>query len=687
MPREQTTPAVLANGGLVLAASAALLASGLAGSVGSLLRFLILVVVLVWVPGAILLDLARVRARVLDDLALSLVAGTAAAAAAYWLTARMGARSLFFLWPAGCVAGACWGWRRQVERFVGLGTALRRWATLAALALLALSLAPYTFLPLFYSNLAPLPDGGLTFYHLPDLVLHASVAQEVSHAIPPAVPFLPGHTASYHYTMDLLPAVFGVGGVALADGCVRLVPTLLTVTTVLCVYALSRDWLGSTGGAALAALLTVVGEDFSWIPGGLLGQGVPWAAAYFGMPTTASLYMLNPMLPALGVLAAVLLCLRYWLRGEKGAWLVLGAGLVVVLAQYKVFTAVHLLAGLGLAGVFAWIRGRDRRLLAFVALAGALLLPSAFFLWSGGAPTRVQLLLQPWPYIPGFLARVGLWDSPWLAPLRAAQAGSFDALGLAQYFFIGVLGYLIGSMGVRCLALPSVLRAGKEDPLRLAVAVFVLLGPLLTLTCAVVVPGLPPSQQYNNAVWFYVQAKYLMWLFVVEVLRRWTVSLAPAAKTLVWGLAVAASLASGLQYFGYQLAVREQARLSPALMEVIHALRNGARAGDVVWAREYVTEPAVSLAPVHGLSLDVFPYLVLDAAAIGRGRAEQGGFWARWQRGQLDTGPLARWKVRYVVADRLDGPAPPAAPSGPSLRPLLENHEFVLYEVEPAGGG
>jgi hypothetical protein len=251
-----------------------------------------------------------------------------------------------------------------------------------------------------------------------------------------------------------------------------------------------------------------------------------------------------------------------------------------------------------------------------------------------------------------------------------------------------VLGYLIGSMGLRCLALPSILRAWKEDPLRLAVAAFVLLGPLLTLTCAVVVPGLPPSQQYNNAVWFYVQAKYLMWLFVVEVLRRRAAALVPPAKTLLWGVALAASLASGVQYFAYQLAVGQQARLSPALMEVIQALRRQARAGEVVWSREDVTQPVVTLTRCHGLSLDIFPYLVLDAAAIGQARAAQEGFWERWRAGQFDPEPLARWGARYVVADRLEGPAPPGALLGSKLRlrQLLENQEFALYEVEPAGG-
>jgi hypothetical protein len=653
--------------------------------VAELAVFPVLVLALVWVPGAVILDLTRVRVRPLDDVALSLTAGTAAAAAAYWLTARLGLRDLFLVWPVLALAAASVGWRRQRERLLAFRDAFHRKTTLVPIALVLLSLVPYTFLPLFYSNLRPLPDGGLTFYNLPDLVLHASLSGELTRTIPPGWPYLAGYPATYHYAMDLIPAVFGAGGLSVLDGCVRFVPTLLTTSTVLCLYAIGRDWLGSPGGAAAATVLAFFGEDFSWIPGFLHGQGVPWATAYFGMPTIVSLYMLNPMLPALGVLAAVLLCLRHFMRGEAGGWLPLGASLVLALAEYKVFAAMHLLAALGIAAVVVFWRDRDRRLLAFVALSGLMLVPTALALSAGGMATRVQILLRSWPYVPGSLVRVGLWDAPWLAPLRAAAEGVFDLPGFAQYLFVGVLGYVLAVMGVRSIALVTVLRALREDALRMALALFVLLGPLLTLTCSIVVPGLPPTEQYNNAVWFFVQAKYMAWLFAVEVLRRWGSTLAAPARTLLWASALGMALASGAQYFAYQLAVRQQLTLTPALMEVVRTLEAKVRPGEVVWAPEHVTQPVVSLTPAHGLSLDIFPYIVRKPRTIAETRAAQERFWTLWRRGAFDAEPLVAWKARYLVADRLDGPPPSGAWSGARLRlrPLLENREYTLFEVAP----
>ena len=111
--------------------------------------FPVLVLALVWVPGAVILDLSRVRVRPLDDVALSLTAGTAAAAAAYWLTARLGLRDLFLVWPVLALAAASVGWRRQRERLLAFRDAFHRKTTLVPIALVLLSLVPYTFLPLF----------------------------------------------------------------------------------------------------------------------------------------------------------------------------------------------------------------------------------------------------------------------------------------------------------------------------------------------------------------------------------------------------------------------------------------------------------------------------------------------------------------------------------------------------------
>src|SRR4029453_8308696 len=176
---------LLVNVALVLVTVAGLAAAGLAPSWGSLLLFAALVAVLVWVPGVAILDLARVRTRALDDLALSLVLGVVGSVGAYWLAARLGLRPLFLAWPVASLALAYRNRTRQRERLRALANALQCPTTAILLAVVALSLAPYTFLPLFYSNLRPLPDGGFAFYSMPDLVLHASLSGVLRGTTPP----------------------------------------------------------------------------------------------------------------------------------------------------------------------------------------------------------------------------------------------------------------------------------------------------------------------------------------------------------------------------------------------------------------------------------------------------------------------------------------------------------------------
>ncbi|MFI4946599.1 MAG: hypothetical protein ACHP85_25190, partial [Burkholderiales bacterium] len=120
---------LLVNAAIVLVTVAGLAAAGLAPSWGSLPLFAALVALLVWVPGVAILDLARVRTRALDDLALSVVLGVVGSAGAYWLAARLGFRPLFLAWPAASLALAYRNRTRQRERLRALADAMQRPAT------------------------------------------------------------------------------------------------------------------------------------------------------------------------------------------------------------------------------------------------------------------------------------------------------------------------------------------------------------------------------------------------------------------------------------------------------------------------------------------------------------------------------------------------------------------------------
>ncbi len=78
--------------------------------------------------------------------------------------------------------------------------------------------------------------------------------------------------------------------------------------------------------------------------------------------------------------------------------------------------------------------------------------------------------------------------------------------------------YFVGSLGIRIIGIPLLLKTLRfprfESPLKFLIAVFVLVGFLLFPILKITPVDFPDG--YNNAVWFYVQSKYFMWLFVVE---------------------------------------------------------------------------------------------------------------------------------------------------------------------------
>ena len=102
---------------------------------------------------------------------------------------------------------------------------------------------------------------------------HIAIANELTHTIPPQAPMFSGHPLTYHYGMDLAAAMFAnATGLNTRDLTLRFVPTLFLALSMLSVFCFSRTWLGSGYFAVLAVFLVFFGEDFSFIPGLLLGR-------------------------------------------------------------------------------------------------------------------------------------------------------------------------------------------------------------------------------------------------------------------------------------------------------------------------------------------------------------------------------------------------------------------------------
>ena len=124
-----------------------------------------------------------------------------------------------------------------------------------------------------------------------------AIANELTHSIPPQAPVFAGRPLNYHYGMDLAVAMFAnATGLETPDLLLRFVPTLFLALSMLSVYCFASAWLESGYFGVLVVFFVFFGEDFSFIPGLLLGEKGDWSVRFFNVPSVLSLFYTNAML-------------------------------------------------------------------------------------------------------------------------------------------------------------------------------------------------------------------------------------------------------------------------------------------------------------------------------------------------------------------------------------------------------
>ncbi len=118
--------------------------------------------------------------------------------------------------------------------------------------------------------------------------------------------------------------------------------------------------------------------------------------------------------------------------------------------------------------------------------------------------------------------------------------------------------YLVGSLGMRVIGVPAILKAiFRPDPksaLRFVLAVFVVIGLVIALTCNFTLAGWSPAYNQVSAT-FLGQSNYVAWIFAVEVLQtlyRWAVARGIYPGLAAAGIvttAVALSVPATVQHF------------------------------------------------------------------------------------------------------------------------------------------
>ncbi|MHB1133472.1 MAG: hypothetical protein ACYC4L_13965 [Chloroflexota bacterium] len=663
-----------------------------------------LAIVLTWYcPGSALLHLLRLAGLpTLDRTALALLAGMAISTSVYGLGQSFAAG-----WLLGVLVAASVG--LEARRLAGTG--LRRpsraqaGSALLVLALVCLPLIKMALPGVGFRAYSFTPDGGFAFPLTPlDVLFHLALAQELTHANAPQVPFLAGIPLHYHYAMDLQAAMFAnLLGISPVDLTVRFLPALLTSLLALVSFCLGRQWLRSQRWGALVALLVLLGDDLSFVPylaGTLLAPEVGWSPYFFSLSTagmTAAVFAINPMLPALCLLLGGLLATMHYLERSERRWLVPAGLLFAALSQYKVFTWAQVLAALGLAAALLWVWGRDRRLLGLWGVTCLLSLP---WLWpsyswfaEGGANT-FALSWHAWPRFPaeGQLGQfVGLMLGAEAGSWFASGVGNIEAARLALWGLVPV--YLVGALGTATVGVPALLRnlyrSGEREPMRVFAAIFAVLGPLLTLTWTVTPQGYDAEGQFNNSAWFLLGAEFVLWLPAVEGLRSLVRRTRPSNQRIRVGIFVALSMLSTLLLL-MGILRHSTPPLAPGAAEAVAFLQRACTAGEPVLSSQEMALPIVTLTRCRvPIAVNVFETSFARPEERQRRLAQRDGFWAQWREGHLDEGTLREYGVAYLVIENSNPGywARPSSPAGPNdtatpLRSVFRNEQYTVMAVD-----
>lgn len=657
--------------------------------------FVVAIILLAYVPGKLLLIALKRTLSPLEDVTLACFLGLIVSGLAYWLITYAHQARFFLVWPLMTAAVFVWVYTKTKWRHSPTpaspspesATVVCDRSVLALAGVIALGIIVLAFLPFYYTNLTPRGDGTMRAYPVPDVILHIAIANELTHTIPPQAPHFSGHPLSYHYGMDVAVAMFAnVTRLNTRDLTLRFVPTLFLALSMLSVFCFSRSWLRSGYFGALVVFLVFFGEDFSFVPGLLLGENIDWSLRYFSVPPAVlPLFYTNPILPGMGLLFAGLFCLQRYLQDRSGTWLFLTALVFVALIEVKIFTAAQIMCSLGVAAVLYLVAYRNSNLFKVAAWTAALATPLVWpVLLKNKSEANVVMKFEPGLYVSQAIEAIGIKDrlSGWLA---------FAAVALPIY--------LVGTLGLRVIGAPGILNAifrpNPKSALRFILALFVVLGLLIALMFSITPAGW--TFRYNPVSGtFLVQSKYVAWLFAVEVLQtlyrcavgRGVYSSVAAAATMA--IAIGLSVPATLQHFIYwrnpdhlfgdrKPFGKQLQSYDAETLAVADFLMKDAQPGDVVLCGDEL------LAPILSLTNCRVPSGIFAQAAVARSdythrESAVKLFWKDWRLGKVQQDLLREAGVRYIVVRKTSEGLSATIPV--IITNVFENSEFTVFKVD-----
>jgi hypothetical protein len=207
--------------------------------------------------------------------------------------------------------------------------------------------------------------------------------------------------------------------------------------------------------------------------------------------------------------------------------------------------------------------------------------------------------------------------------------------------------------GVRILAVGEfaalVRRPPREHVMGWVLMMFVLIGPLISLTSAIVPRG--TDRYYNNAIWFLVQSKYVAWIPATSILLLlWTRWRTVLPRLVLISLVAAGSLPSTIQFLVWVHENAPRIKLDSASVRALECLRHEAKEGDVVFSQ--LDGPLLCTTSLRVPYHPIFPSSFVTQAEKLKRRDAEAAFWNAWQHDELRVDLLARYNAKWILATR-----------------------------------
>ena len=550
-----------------------------------LAKFALFLFLFLFVPGQMILGLARVRMTFLESVTCSLIIGMAASTTVLWVLGLFHQVRWVLLWLGLSIA--VWGMqmlKRGVSGF-SLPTFRIRWSILAlpAIYLLTISILFFTG---YFDSVKKQPDGGLIVSSYPeDGLFHAAITHELTNGIPPETPLMAGITLNYSCFMDLLASAAHRGfNLDVLDLIYRLFPLFWFGLLVLSVFVCARYFSGSHWAGVLCCFLVILGGGiFNIVPGLLLlRHNQSWELA-FHSSTMVPLYFVNPMVPAVPVFFTGLFCLTKSFRTSSKTWLFI-AGLVFgVLTEYKLFGTLLVLGGLFMSGIFQAFQSRTFSLLKASLIVLIMSLPFLIYhAVENVDAARFVLRIQFGSFIIWSLDYSRLdWLSSEMRGLLHEYRPTIERL-LWVSLILPI--YIIGGLGIRVVAIPDMLRqfrfSRRVDPMRIFLSCSFLCGLLLSFTFSIAPADM--AQGYNNSIWFYAFALLVATLIASERIVVFLRKGRPLFRGGLLAILLLLCAPSSVQFFSYARSLPMAASISGPELMAADFLRENTEPGAVI---------------------------------------------------------------------------------------------------------